>query len=103
MLDPKPDPPLTQHSARHRHSGDTEAVTPNQLVRSCGGHRGWEKRRPGTARPIPACRRSPQLSPVPVGTGLGSSVSATGQRRSYDHEDGKIEASSLRNLHPRFH
>src|SRR3982075_1267388 len=58
---------------------------------------------PGTARPILACRRSPSPLPAPVGTDAGSLVCATKRRRRSGREDGRIEKSSLRHLHPGVH
>ena len=56
--------------------------------------RGWPRALLGTARPIPACRKSPWLLPVPGGTVLSSSASAQGRRKVRQHEERISEAGS---------
>ena len=45
----------------------------------------------GTARPIPACRRSPWRSPAPAGTARSSSACAISRRKGPPHEDRTSE------------
>src|SRR5271166_5687264 len=56
---------------------------------------------PGTAKSIPACRRSPWRSPAPAGTARSSSACAISRRKGPPHEDRTSETSSLRDLYPR--
>ena len=96
----RPDRVLLHRAAQ----STTFAPAPFSAASGTGRCIGWRclpTALPGTARPMPASRRSPSRSPAPAGTGQGSSACATSHAREHRiMKTGSAKAGSLRHLYP---